>query len=302
MPACGDSSPGSGTVAPSDAGEAGQVSNALPAAFLVCGRATDCTLTGSSCCCGSSVGIAASHVAEYRASLCTPAAQMKCGAEDCAGPGDTLVADCREGKCKAVDLTTDDLTSTCSADRDCEARQGLACCASCDSYPTTAVVASKVTACDPTFLCARCLGAGKPVPFCAPADRCVMRGSGTVDLPVKGTSFVVKYRDVTVGCGSSGADHTMATLELIAWAGTVPTDDAALLAYDTSQVTFWTIDVTRGQSPAIDALIFGSGDKAAAMREGTVRRAHVRSEVAGVLAGQVTAQMVGVQVNATKIR
>jgi hypothetical protein len=158
-----------GTGAASGTGGAG----GLPPEWLACSDTSECVVRENSCCegCGpQDVNRAIAFHREYADAVI----QTLCGSNPppCPAPlcpyAPTYVLPlCIEGRCQAIDIRQDKLTS-CSTEAQCRLRWGTSCCEPCGTPPPVMLVAvnSQVsyeqTVCGSSTGCPECLTAQYP--------------------------------------------------------------------------------------------------------------------------------------------
>ena len=145
----------------------------LPPEWLACSDTSECVVHANSCCtaCGpQDVNQAIAFHREYAGAV----SQELCGANPppcpdpiCRYTPTYVLALCLEGRCQAIDIRQDKLTS-CSTEAQCRLRWGTTCCQPCGTPPPVMLVAvnSQVsydeTVCGTGTGCPDCVTAALP--------------------------------------------------------------------------------------------------------------------------------------------
>jgi hypothetical protein len=140
-------------------------SGALPAEWFACDDVSDCVVRSAECCvgcgidsAGAAIAVNASALQALSTKLC--AAQVEpCPIYDCALSASYVLPFCIEGRCTAIDIRTDLLTS-CGTDEQCRLRWDTRCCEACGLDDALVALNSQVnyeaTVCGNAGSCAPC--------------------------------------------------------------------------------------------------------------------------------------------------
>jgi hypothetical protein len=166
----GVSGSGSGGVSGGAAGSGG--SGGIPPEWFACADTSECTIAEAQCCqfCGpEKASDAIAFNSKYGESVATALCHgtpMPCPAVDCLLRPAYVLPFCIEGRCQAIDIREDKLTS-CSTEAECTLRWGTQCCEACTQdigllVAVNAQVDYMSTVCGNQAACPRCAIAEYP--------------------------------------------------------------------------------------------------------------------------------------------
>jgi len=159
----------------------------MPDEWFACGANTECAIREARCCqfCGpETASDAIAYNAQYAAQVSTHFCgdiPPPCPAVDCILRPAYVLPFCIEGRCQAIDIREDKLTS-CSTEAECRLRWGTACCESCtQDIGMLVAVNSQVdyegSVCGGAVPCPRCAIASYPSnarALCSPEHHCTV--------------------------------------------------------------------------------------------------------------------------------